>query len=190
MSAKSVVLLASAWLAVSPVFAATFTESAESPAAAEVPAQAAGTLLNSLTHELGVSEQQAIGGTGALLGLALNTLKDTDSAQLQKAMPDMQQLAGNSALGDLGGALGGLGGAAALLGGISSLQDVDQIFGVLGMDQSMIGRFAGVIMQYFGQQGLNTQLLGTLGGLWGLPATPTTPVTPATPLAPVAGRGA
>lgn len=184
MSAKSAVLLATVWLAVSPAFAATFSETVEPTASTEAPAQTASALLNNLTHQLGVSEQQAIGGTGALLGLALNTLKDTDSAQLQKALPDMQQLAGNSSLGDLGGALGGLGGAAALLGGISDLQDVDQIFAVLGMDQSMIGRFAGVIMDYFGQQGLNGQLLGTLGGLWGLPA------TPAAPAAAVAGRGA
>lgn len=185
MSAKSAVLLAAAWLAVSPVFAATFSESAEPAGSLEAPAQAAGTLLNDLTQQLGVSEQQAIGGTGALLGLALNTLKDADSAQLQKAMPDMQQLAGNSSLGELGGALGGLGGAAALLGGISDLQDVDQIFAVLGMDQSMIGRFAGVIMDYFGQQGLSTQLLGTLAGLWGVPA-----AASAAPAASAAGRGA
>ena len=53
--------------------------------------------------------------------------------------------------------------------------------GVLGMDQSMIGRFAGVILDYFTEQGLSSQLLGTLGGLWG---------TSLTPAAPVAGRGA
>ncbi len=114
----------------------------------------------------------------------MNSLKETDTAQLQKSLPNLDQLAGNSSLGDLGGALsgfGGLGNAAALLGGINNLQDVDQIFGVLGMDQSMIGRFAGVILDYFTEQGLSSQLLGTLGGLWG---------TPLTPAAPVAGRGA
>ena len=42
-------------------------------------------------------------------------------------------------------------------------------------------RFAGVILDYFTEQGLSSQLLGTLGGLWG---------TPLTPAAPVAGRGA
>lgn len=184
MFAKSAAVLAAAWLAVSPVFAATFTETAEPAPSAEVPAQTANALLTNLTHQLGVSEQQAIGGTGALLGLALNSLKETDSTQLQKAMPDMQQLAGSGSTGDLGSMLGGLGGAAALLGGINNLQDVDQIFGVLGMDQSMIGRFAGVILDYFTEQGLSSQLLGTLGGLWGMPA------SPALKAPPVAGRGA
>lgn len=48
----------------------------------------------------------------------------------------------------------------------------------------MIGRFAGVILDYFTEQGLSSQLLGTLGGLWG------TPAARLTPAAPVAGRGA
>ncbi|WP_152219618.1 DUF2780 domain-containing protein [Pseudomonas sp. SCB32] len=183
MFAKSAAVLAAAWLAVSPVFAATFTETAEPAPSAEAPAQTANALLSNLTRQLGVSEQQAIGGTGALLGLALNTLKENDSTQLQKAMPNMQQLSGNESMGDLGGVLGGLGGAAALLGGINNLQDVDQIFGVLGMDQSMIGRFAGVILDYFTEQGLSSQLLGTLGGLWGMPASPALKVPPVT------GRG-
>lgn len=184
MFAKSAAVLAAAWLAVSPVFAATFTETADPAPTAEASAQTANALLANLTHQLGVTEQQAIGGTGALLGLALNTLKDTDSTQLQKAMPNAQQLAGSGSMGDLGGMLGGLGGAAALLGGINNLQDVDQIFGVLGMDQSMIGRFAGVILDYFTEQGLSSQLLGTLGGLWGMPA------SPALKAPAVTGRGA
>ncbi|WP_447744909.1 DUF2780 domain-containing protein [Pseudomonas nicosulfuronedens] len=187
MPSRSAVFLAAAWLAASPVFAATFTDTSEPVAETQGVPPAATALLGNLTKQLGVSEQQAIGGTGALLGLAMNSLKDTDSAQLQKSLPNLDQLAGSSSMGDLGGALGGLGGlggAAALLGGINNLQDVDQIFGVLGMDQSMIGRFAGVILDYFTEQGLSSQLLGTLGGLWG------TPKTPLTPTAPVAGRGA
>ncbi|MCP1622029.1 DUF2780 domain-containing protein [Pseudomonas nitroreducens] len=187
MSPRSVVFLAAAWLAAAPVFAATFTDTSEPVGQAqEVPA-AANALLGNLTRQLGVSEQQAIGGAGAMLAMAMNSLKDTDTAQLQKSVPNLGQLAGNSSLGDLGGALGGFGGlgnAAALLGGVNNLQDVDQIFGVLGMDQSMIGRFAGVILDYFTEQGLSSQLLGTLGGLWG------TPAAPLTPAAPVAGRGA
>jgi len=184
MSTRSVVFLAAAWLAAAPVFAATFTDTSEPISEPQGVSPAANALLSNLTQQLGVSEQQAIGGTGALLGLAMNSLKDTDTAQLQKSLPNLDQFAGNSSLGDLGGALGGFGGlgnAAALLGGINNLQDVDQIFSVLGMDQSMIGRFAGVILDYFNQQGLNGQLLGTLGGLWGAPATPA---------APIAGRGA
>ncbi|MDN6856854.1 DUF2780 domain-containing protein [Pseudomonas sp. CAN2814] len=184
MSTRSVVFLATAWLLATPVFAATFNEVSEPTTQAPSIPPAANALLGNLTHQLGVSEEQAIGGTGALLGLAMNSLKDNDTAQLQKSLPDLQQLAGTSSLGDLGGALGGFGGlgnAAALLGGINNLEDVDQIFGVLGMDQSMIGRFAGVILDYCNQQGLNSQLLGTLGGLWGTPAAPATPV---------AGRGA
>ncbi|MCY1418202.1 hypothetical protein D9M71_337560 [compost metagenome] len=187
MTAKSVIALVAAWLAVSPVFAATFTEAPDDIPVAEAPAApAAVTLIDTISHQLGVTNAQAVGGTGALLGLALNTLQGADQAQLQQSLPGIDQLAGNSALGGLGGLgslLGGTGGANALLGGVGSLQDVDQIFGVLGMDQSMIGQFAGVLLDYFVKQGLNSQLLGTLGGIWGAPASPAVEE-------PIIGRGA
>lgn len=114
MPTRSAVFLAAAWLAASPVFAATFTDTSEPAAQTQSVPPAASALLSNLTKQLGVSEQQAIGGTGALLAMAMNSLKDTDTAQLQKSLPNLDQLAGNSSLGDLGGALGGLGGLAAL----------------------------------------------------------------------------
>ncbi|WP_166795072.1 DUF2780 domain-containing protein, partial [Pseudomonas aeruginosa] len=41
-------------------------------------------LLGALTGQLGVSQEQAVGGTGALLGLAKNQLAGNDYSQLVK----------------------------------------------------------------------------------------------------------
>ncbi|MFV3329419.1 DUF2780 domain-containing protein [Pseudomonas sp. NY15437] len=126
-------------------------------------------LLDALTGQLGVSDEQALGGTGALLGLAKNKLSTADYSQLAKTVPGLDKLTGSNALGGLGGQLGNLGGGAAsgLLGNVSSMGDVNQAFGALGMDQGMTGKFSSVLLDYLGKQGLNSNLLGTLGSLWG-----------------------
>ena len=73
MPTRSVVFLA-ACLAISPVFAATFTDTSEPVGQTQEVPPAANVLLGNLTRQLGVSEQQAIGGTGALLAMAMNSL--------------------------------------------------------------------------------------------------------------------
>jgi hypothetical protein len=141
---------------------------ANSAPAASTP-QASG-LLSALTGQLGVSDEQAIGGTGALLGLAKNKLSGGEYAQLAQSVPGLDKLGGGSALGGLGGALGNLGGDATkgLLGNAKNMSDVNNTFGALGMDQSMTGKFASVLLGYIGQQGVNSTHLGSLSSLWGV----------------------
>src|SRR5262245_51749954 len=67
-------------------------------------------LIDALTGQLGVTGEQALGGTGALLGLAKNKLSGADYSQLAKAVPGIDQLAGSNALAGLGGNLGNIGG--------------------------------------------------------------------------------
>ena len=50
-------------------------------------------LLGALTGQLGVSQEQAVGGTGALLGLAKNQLAGNDYSQLVKTIPGLDKLA-------------------------------------------------------------------------------------------------
>jgi hypothetical protein len=130
-------------------------------------------LLDSLGSQLKISPEQAVGGAGAMLGLAKNQLSSTDYAQLAKSVPGLDQLAGNNALSGLGG-LGGLLGDSAkspaldgLLGNVKTTSDLNNTFGALGMDSGMIGQFAPLILQYLGQQGVGGSLLQSLGGIWG-----------------------
>ncbi|WP_433885540.1 DUF2780 domain-containing protein [Pseudomonas vranovensis] len=141
-------------------------------AAVQAPAASAN-LLNTLGSELKVTPEQAIGGTGALLGLAKNQLSGGDYEQLSKAVPGLDLLSGEKALGGLNG-LGTLLGksdkSSALsnaLGNVKDTNDLNNAFSALGMDTGMIGQFAPLILQYLGQQGVGGSLLQSLGSLWG-----------------------
>lgn len=143
-------------------------------AAVAAAPQAAG-LLNTLGTQLNVTPQQAVGGTGAMLGLAKNKLSSGDYTQLTKQVPGLDALSGSNALGGLNG-LGGLLGsggskdAAGLdsaLGNVKSTADMNSAFTKLGMDSGMVGQFAPVILQYLGQQGVGGTVLQSLGSIWG-----------------------
>jgi len=171
-------------LAASPVFAFNLSDAANAvsamqgnkdAAAVQAPAASAN-LLNTLGSELEITPEQAIGGTGALLGLARNQLSSTDYEQLSKAVPGLDLLSGENALGGLSGLgelLGESGNASALsnaLGGnVKDTDDLNNAFSALGMDIGMIGRFAPLILQYLGQQGVAGSLLQSLSSLWVTP---------------------
>lgn len=172
-------------VAASPVFAAGFSlgdvanavagaQGTNKAAAAAPSAQTAG-LLGALTKQLNVTPEQAVGGTGAMLGLAKNQLSSTDYSQLGKSVPGLDKLSGGNALGSLGalsGMLGQTGGSKTsgldgLLGNVKDTNDLNTAFSALGMDSGMIGQFAPVILQYLGGQGADSSVLGKLAGIWG-----------------------
>lgn len=144
-------------------------------AAVQAPAPSAN-LLNTLGSELNVTPEQAIGGTGALLGLAKHQLSGSDYTQLSKAVPGLDLLSGDNALGGLSGLgelLGKSGNSSALsnaLGNVKDSNDLNNAFSALGMNTGMIAQFAPLILQYLGQQGVAGSLLQNLGGIWGTPA--------------------
>jgi len=143
-------------------------------------------LLDSLSA-LQVTPQQALGGVGALLGLAQNRLAGDQYAQLAGAVPGLELLGGNGGNGGnaANGLLGRLGALSGLLGGsarqapaqsgapagtVDSLEDVNQAFSALGMGVGLVGQFAPILLQFLGNQGVAGSLLQSLGGIWGVPA--------------------
>jgi hypothetical protein len=172
-------------LGASPVFAFNLNDAANAVSnatgnnqKATAAPEAAG-LLNLLGSNLNVTPEQAVGGTGALLGLAKNKLSGTDYTQLSKSVPGLDQLAGTSALSSLG-SLNGLGNVLGssgssssnsalngVLGNVQSMGDVNKAFSALGMDSSMVGQFAPLILQYLGQQGAGGTALQSLSSIWG-----------------------
>ena len=166
-------------LAAGPVFAQfslfdaanALSGTQDDDAAAATPtattAQTAG-LLSALS-QLNVTPEQAIGGAGAMLGLAKNQLSSTDYSELAKSVPGIDLLS-SGGLGVLSGLLGSSGKTAGLdnlLGNVSNTNDLNSAFNALGMDTGMIGLFAPVLLQFFGQQGVGGSLLTNLGGIWG-----------------------
>ena len=55
-------------------------------------------LLNTLGSELKITPEQAIGGAGAMLGLAKNRLSEPQFSELSKSVPGLDQIAGNLSL--------------------------------------------------------------------------------------------
>lgn len=164
-------------LAASPVFAFNLNDAANAVSAATggnqktTAAPEAAGLLNTVGTQLNVTPEQAIGGTGALLGLAKNKLSSADYSQMTQAVPGLDLLSGAGALGglgSLGGLLGGSGNSAATnaLGNVKSMADVNSAFTALGMDSGLVGQFAPLILQYLGQQGASGSVLQSLGSVW------------------------
>ena len=158
-------------------------------------AAALGALLDpqtlALLDQLGalqVTPQQALGGVGALLGLAQSQLAADQYAQLTGSVPGLELLGGSAgqaaeASDGAGGVLGRLGALGGLLGAspapaappqapLDSRAGVDQAFALLGMDSSLVGPFGQILLQFLAGQGLAGTLLQSLGGIWGVPGAP------------------
>ena len=113
-------------------------------------------LVNTLVNQLGVNQQQAMGGVGSIFSLAQQRMNPTDFLQLRGNVPGIDQymsevpepssssLLIGSAADMLGGQAGGLGNLASL---VSSFQ-------TLGMNSNMITQFVPLVLQYVqGQSG-------------------------------------
>lgn len=143
------------------------------PSLPGLPAGAAalGALLDpqtlALLDQLGalqVTPQQALGGVGALLGLAQSQLAADQYAQLAGSVPGLELLGGPA--GQAAEASDGAGGVLGRLGALGALG------GLLGMDSSLVGPFGQILLQFLAGQGLAGTLLQSLGGIWGVPAAP------------------
>ena len=111
-------------------------------------------ILNLLTDQLGVTEEQAMGGTGAIFKLAKEKLGDGDFRKVAEAVPGMDELLGAAPESGLAGAIGGfaskLGGGAAQLGSLASLAGS---FKSLGLDSGMVGKFIPIILSFVQSKG-------------------------------------
>lgn len=112
-------------------------------------------LVGQLQNQLGVTETQAIGGTGALLQLAKNQLGANTMNNLTSDASGLSSLLG-----------GGNSMSESLLSNISSMDGVQSTFSALGMDSAMIQQFVPIVMGFLGNQGVGSSLLGQLQSLW------------------------
>jgi len=116
-----------------------------------------GGLISEITGSLGVTPQQAAGGTAALLREASKSMPSSSYSELLKSVPGLGSIAKSKS--DM------VGGAMSMLGGGDS---VSAAFKTLGMDDSMIGKFIPLILNYAGKYATkeNMSLLTTaLGAL-------------------------
>ncbi len=107
-------------------------------------------LVGLLTQKLGVTEEQAKAGAGAIFNMAKGKLGAQNFAKVADAVPEMDDLLkAVPGIGGLGGSVGSkmptLGGAVEETGGLSSLSGV---FSGIGLQSDMVNKFVPVILSY------------------------------------------
>ena len=122
-------------------------------------------LVGLLTSQLGVSEQQAEGGAGALFQVAKKNLSKDNFGKIASYVPDMDTLLKAApALAKLKG----VGNLASSLGGDSKGVDMaglPAIFGKLGMDGGMVAKFMPIILSFVQSKG-GDSVMELLKGVW------------------------
>jgi hypothetical protein len=105
-------------------------------------------LVGMLTSQLGVSEEQAAGGSGSLLSFAKDQMSSADFDVISSELPDVSGLI--KAAPDAGSSV--LGSSSSLLGGSSSslgdIAGVASTFSDLGMSTDMVNQFVPVVLEY------------------------------------------
>ena len=109
-------------------------------------------LVQTLSKQLNVSEDQAAGGAGAIFQYAKGALSGDDYGKVVKAVPEAAELekkapATDAATSAAGSMLGKTGGSAAGLAGLTSS------FDKLGLSSDMVGKFTPIVVNYVEQKG-------------------------------------
>jgi hypothetical protein len=106
-------------------------------------------LIGSLVDTLGVSEEQATGGAGAVFKEGKNNMSSGDYSQLLNAVPGIDSLI--SAAPQAGG-LGGK--ASSLLGGSAgSMTGLADSFNKLGLSPDMVNQFVPIVLDFVQSEG-------------------------------------
>ena len=106
-------------------------------------------LVNMLTSQLGIKEDQAAGGAGLLFNLAKEKLGG-DFSQVTNAIPEISNLIGKAPTSSGGGLMGALGGLASSFGAdkLGDLASLASGFSDLKLDTSMISKFVPIVLEY------------------------------------------
>ena len=112
-------------------------------------------LVGLLTKNLGVTDQQAEGGAGAIFNSAAQQMSAEDFAKVSGAMPEVGPLMAAAPAADTGS--GTIGGLSSMLskggGGMASLAGLAGSFSKLGLSGDMVGKFIPIVLEYAQAQG-------------------------------------
>lgn len=126
-------------------------------------------LVNMLTSQLGVSEEQASGGASSILDYASGEMGADDFDIVSQSMPDLGSLVGGSSGGgsssllESGSSLLGASG-----GDMGGMADIASSFSDLGMSPDMVSQFVPQILEYAKTNGSEQAMKLLQGALTGL----------------------
>ena len=121
-------------------------------------------LIGQLTKKLSITQDQAIGGSGALFGLAKTKMKPEDFLKVSKVVPGMDSLLkaapqpkqGSDPFGAVTSAVPGKAAGLASLAGS---------FKQLGLSPNMASQFVPILMEFVKGKG-GSDVAGLLAGAW------------------------
>jgi hypothetical protein len=108
-------------------------------------------LVGKLTKELSITPEQAIGGSGALFGLAKSRLNPGEFAKISGVVPGMDGLLKAAPKQESGGPLGAISGA--LPGKAGGLASVAGSFKSLGLSPDMASKFVPIMTKFVEAKG-------------------------------------
>lgn len=104
-------------------------------------------LVGILSQNLGVSEQQAAGGAGALFNVAQQSLSADEFSQVSSSIPGIDTMIGAAPAPAIGGDL------LKSVGGVAGVANLASSFTQLGLKPDMVGQFTPLILDYAKQKG-------------------------------------
>lgn len=112
-------------------------------------------LLQTLKSQLGITEDQAKGGSGLLFKMAKEKLGADEFGKVASAVPGVNDLISAApAAGGLTSALGGLASSLGAGGGqLGNLASLASGFKSLNLDPGMIGKFVPIVMSFVQSKG-------------------------------------
>ena len=129
-------------------------------------------LVGALTGDIGISQEQAEGGTGALFNYAKQNMSGDDFSRLASGLPGLDGLMakapslGGTSEGSASGLSSALGSASSMLGGngtneLGAAAALAEPFAKLGLDPAMTSKFIGVTLDYV-QSTQGQEMMGLL----------------------------
>jgi hypothetical protein len=112
-------------------------------------------LVGLLTKNLGVTDQQAEGGAGAIFDTASKNMSGEDFTKVTDALPEVKSLINTAS--SSGSGSGTMGGLTSMLGksgsSLSSLAGLTDTFSKLGLSSDMVGKFIPIVLEYAQSKG-------------------------------------
>ena len=112
-------------------------------------------LVGLLTKNLGVSNEQAEGGAGAIFNTASKNMSIDDFTKVTDALPEVTSLM--NSVSSSGSGSGSLGGLSSMLGksgsSLSTLAGLSDTFSKLGLGSDMVGKFIPIVLEYAQSKG-------------------------------------
>src|SRR5215471_17201256 len=123
-------------------------------------------LVGDLTKHLSITPAQAIGGSGAIFGLAKSKLKPEDFLKISNTVPGMDDLLKAAPIGNRGGATDPFSAmGTALPGKAGAIASLAGSFQQLGLDPKMAMKFLPVMSQFLKVKG-GANVAGLLGSVF------------------------